>query len=104
MVKDMRVGSVIIDLAAASGGNCEGTKPDETVIHNGVKIIGYSNLVSEAAAESSKLYSRNLYNFLEYITNKEFKVVNMNFDDEIIKACVLTHDGKIVHPNFMENV
>lgn len=102
MVKDMREGSVIIDLAAASGGNCEGCIADKIVNYNGVKIIGYSNIASEIAAESSKLYSRNLYNFLEYITNKEFKTANIDFNDEIIKSCVLTHDGKIVHPNFKE--
>lgn len=101
MVKDMKPGSVIIDLAAASGGNCEGCKADETVIYNNVKIIGYSNMPSEIATESSKLYSRNLYNFLEYLTNKEFKNINLNFEDEIVKACVITHGGKIVHPNFM---
>lgn len=102
MVKNMREGSVIVDLAAASGGNCEGCVADKIIKHGGVKIIGYSNIASEIAAESSKLYSRNLYNFLEYITNKEFKTANIDFDDEIIKACVLTHDGKIVHPNFKE--
>jgi H+-translocating NAD(P) transhydrogenase subunit alpha len=104
MIKDMRVGSVIIDLAAASGGNCEGSIADKIVNYDGIKIIGYSNLPAEIAAESSKLYSRNLYNFLEYITNKEFKVANINFDDEIIKACVLTHDGQIVHPAFKEDL
>ncbi|MCT4634896.1 MAG: Re/Si-specific NAD(P)(+) transhydrogenase subunit alpha [Rickettsiales bacterium] len=102
MVKNMREGSVIIDLAAASGGNCEGCVADKIINHDGVKIIGYSNIASEITAESSKLYSRNLYNFLEYITNKEFKTANIDFNDEIIKACVLTHDGKIVHPNFKE--
>ena len=101
MVKDMKAGSVIIDLAAASGGNCEGTVADKTVVHNNVKIIGYSNMPSAIPTESSKLYSRNLYNFLEYITSKEFKNVNLNFEDEIVKACVLTHDGQIVHPNFI---
>ena len=100
MVNDMRAGSVIIDLAAASGGNCEGCVADQTVIHNKVKIIGCGNLPSDVAAESSKLYSRNLYNFLEYITNKEFKTIKLDFDDEIVKACVLTHDGQIIHPNF----
>ena len=100
MVNDMKAGSVIIDLAAASGGNCEGMIADQVVVHNNVKIIGYSNLASEISAESSKLYARNLYNFLEYITNKEFKEINLNFEDEIVKACVLTHNGQIVHPNF----
>jgi H+-translocating NAD(P) transhydrogenase subunit alpha len=100
MVDSMRAGSVIIDLAAANGGNCEGTIADQTVIQNDVKIIGYSNLPSSVAAEASKLYSRNLYNFLEYITNKDFKEVTLDFDDEIVKSCVLTHEGKIIHPNF----
>lgn len=101
MVKDMRSGSVIIDLAAASGGNCEGTVADQTVIYNNVKIIGYSNIASDISTESSKLYSRNLYNFLEYITKKEFKNIELNFDDEIIKSCVLTNGGNIVHPSFL---
>lgn len=101
MVKDMKPGSVIIDLAAASGGNCEGCKADETVIYNGVKIIGFSNMPSEIATEASKLYSRNLYNLLEYLTNKEFKKVNINLEDEITKSCVITHGGKIIHPNYI---
>jgi H+-translocating NAD(P) transhydrogenase subunit alpha len=100
MVDSMQSGSVIIDLAAANGGNCEGTIVDQTIVQNNVKIIGYSNLPSSVAAEASKLYSRNLYNFLEYITNKEFKEITLNFDDEIVKSCVLTHEGQIVHPNF----
>lgn len=100
MVNDMRAGSVIVDLAAASGGNCEGMVANKTVIHNEVKIIGCSNLTSDVAAESSKLYSKNLYNLLEYITNKEFKEISIDFNDEIIKSCVLTHDGQIVHPNY----
>ena len=103
MVKNMRAGSVIIDLAAINGGNCEGTKPDKTTFLHGVKIIGCTNLASAVAAEASKLYSKNLYNFIEYITNKEFKSIDLNFEDDIVKACVLTHDGKIVHPNFQEN-
>lgn len=102
MLEDMRPGSVIIDIAAANGGNCELTKLEKTIIHNGVKIIGCANLPSQVAAEASKLYSRNLYNLLEYITNKEFKEVKLNFEDEIIKACTLTHEGAIVHPNFKQ--
>ena len=101
MIQDMKAGSVIIDLAAASGGNCEGTVADEITIVNGVKLIGYSNIASSVATEASKLYSRNLYNLLEYLTDKEFKTINLNFEDEIVKSCVLTHAGKIVHPNFV---
>ncbi len=101
MVKDMKPGSVIIDLAAANGGNCEGCKADQVVLHNNIKIIGYSNLASSIPNEASKLYSKNLYNFLEYVTNKEFKNINLNFEDEILKSAVLTHNGQIVHSNFL---
>lgn len=100
MIQDMKAGSVIADIAAASGGNCEGTINNQIHTINGVKIIGCGNLPSDVAAESSKLYSKNLFNFLEYITNKEFKEISLNFEDEIIKSCTLTHDGQIVHPNF----
>ena len=100
MLDDMRMGSVIIDLAANSGGNCEGVVADQTIDYKGIKLVGAGNLPSSVATESSRLYSRNLYNFLEYITDKEFKEININFDDEIIKACVLTHDGQVVNPNF----
>jgi H+-translocating NAD(P) transhydrogenase subunit alpha len=102
MIDDMRMGSVIVDIAANSGGNCEGTKANEVVQYNGVKIIGAGNLPSEVAAESSRLYSKNLYNFIEYITNKEFKEISFDLDDEIVKACLLTHGGKIINPNFQE--
>jgi H+-translocating NAD(P) transhydrogenase subunit alpha len=102
MVESMRPGSVIIDLAVSNGGNCEAVLPEDTYVHNGVKIIGCSNLPSAVAAEASKLYSRNLYNFIEYITNKEFKEVDLNFSDEIIKSSIITHDGEIIHPNFNE--
>ncbi len=100
MMNDMRLGSVIVDIAANAGGNCEGTVANETIIYKGIKIIGAGNLPSEVAAEASKLYSKNLYNFLEYITNKEFKEITLNFDDEIIKSCTITHQGQIIHPNF----
>lgn len=100
MIKDMKPGSVIADIAAASGGNCEGTINNQINIINGVKIIGCGNLASDVAAESSKLYAKNLYYFLEYLTNKEFKEISLNFEDEILKACTLTHNGQIVHPTF----
>ncbi|MEK6733487.1 MAG: Re/Si-specific NAD(P)(+) transhydrogenase subunit alpha [Pseudomonadota bacterium] len=103
MIKDMKPGSVIIDIAAGSGGNCEGTIADEIVMSdNCVKIVGFSNLAAHIPKEASKLYSKNLYNLLEYLTNKEFKQVNLDFEDEITKSCVLTHNGQIIHPNFKE--
>lgn len=102
MLNDMRMGSVIVDIAANAGGNCEGTIANQIVNYNGIKIIGAGNLPCLVAAEASKLYSRNLYNFIEYITNKEFKEITLNLEDEIVKACLLTQDGQIIHPNFKE--
>ncbi len=102
MVKDMKPGSVIIDLAARSGGNCEGVKADQTIVYHNVKIVGFSNLAAHIPTDASRLYSKNLFNLLDYLTEKEFKLINLNFDDEIIKSCVLTYGGQIVHPNFKE--
>lgn len=92
MIKSMKPTSVIVDMATSSGGNVEGSKIDEIVINNGVKIIGWSNLASKVAGDSSKLYSRNLYNFLDYaIQNNKF-----NFEDAIVEQMLLTKDGKII--------
>lgn len=102
MIKDMKPGSVIIDLAAGSGGNCEGVQADQVIINNDVKLVGFSNLASHIPQEASKLYSKNLFNIIDYISNKEFKEIKYDFDDEIVKACVLTHEGQIVHQNFKE--
>jgi len=96
MVEGMKEGAVIIDMAAVAGGNCELTKKDEIVVKNGVKIIGHSNIPSRIAKDASKLYAKNLYNFIELITNKENKTINLNVEDEIIKAALLTHQGTVL--------
>lgn len=96
MVENMKEGAVIIDMAAVMGGNCELTKKDEIVVKNGVKIIGHSNIPSRIAKDASKLYAKNLYNFIELITNKENKTINLNTEDEIIKSSLLTHRGEIL--------
>ncbi len=85
MVKTMRQGSVIVDLAAASGGNCPLTKLDKVTVKHGVTIIGYSNMPSRVAVDASALYARNLYNFIStlIIENKE---INVKWDDELIKG------------------
>ncbi len=102
MVHSMRAGSVIIDLAVERGGNCELAKPGATVVtDNGVKIVGYLNLPGRLAATSSALYARNLFAFLETMVNKESKSFAPNWDDELVKATLLTRDGAVVHPNFM---
>jgi NAD(P) transhydrogenase subunit alpha len=100
MVKSMRPGSIIVDIAVERGGNCELSKPGETVTSdNGVKIVGYSN-VTRLAASASALYARNLYAFVETLIDKASKALAVNWDDELVKATCLTRDGAIVHPNF----
>jgi proton-translocating NAD(P)+ transhydrogenase subunit alpha len=99
MVASMRPGSVIVDLAVERGGNVEGAKPGELAEVNGVKIVGYSN-PGRIAASASGLYARNLYALLEILVDKKTKALAVNFDDDIVKATVLTRDGAVVHPNF----
>ena len=92
----MRNGSVIIDLAAATGGNTPYTKNNETVLHNGVSIIGNSNLQATMPSDASKLYGKNIFNFLQLIVDKEGNI-NLNFEDDLVKGCCITHDGAVVH-------
>ena len=100
MVASMRPGSVIVDLAVERGGNCELSKANEVVISdNGVHIVGTSD-VRRVAATASALYSRNLYAFVETLIDKAEKKVAVNYDDELVKATLLTRDGAVVHPNF----
>lgn len=103
MVESMGPGSVIVDLAAERGGNCELTKPDEVVeTENGVKIVGYTNLAGRIAATASQLYAKNLYSFLETMVDKESKALKVDWEDELVKATLLTREGKIVHQNFAD--
>ncbi len=95
-VDAMAPGSVIIDLAASTGGNCEYTRNNETVVVHGVKIIGKSNYPSEMPADASRMYSNNLVNFLKLLICKEGQI-NLNFDDEIIRGTCLIHKGEIVN-------
>lgn len=100
MVKSMKPGSVIVDLAVETGGNCEVSKSGEVVEKHGVKIIGHRNVPSRLATDSSMLYAKNLLNLLNLIIDKEKSDLAVNWDDEIIKGIALTRDGKIIHPNF----
>ncbi len=103
MVESMKPGSVIVDLAAERGGNCELTKPGETyVTDNGVKIVGTTNLAGKVPATASQLYARNLFAFVETFIDKESKAFQIPWDDELVKATCLTRDGKLVHPDFSE--
>jgi NAD(P) transhydrogenase subunit alpha len=100
MISTMRPGSVIVDIAVERGGNVEGVKPDEVVVVNGVKLVGYVNMAGRLAASASALYARNLLNFLETMIDKNTKSLAVNWDDEIVKGTALTRDGAIIHPNF----
>jgi proton-translocating NAD(P)+ transhydrogenase subunit alpha len=100
MVKSMKPGSVLVDLAVERGGNVEGAKAGEVVEVDGVKIVGHLNVPGRLAASSSGLYSRNLYAFLENLVDKKTKALAVNWDDEIVKATALTRDGAVIHPNF----
>ena len=100
MVASMRPGSVVVDLAVERGGNVEGVKADAVTETGGVKIIGYANVPGRLAATASSLYAKNLYAFLEILIDKKTKALAVNWDDDIVKATVLTRDGAIVHPNF----
>ena len=100
MVASMRPGSVLIDLAVERGGNVEGAKLGEVVNVNGVKIVGHANVPGRLAASASALYAKNLLTFLETMIDKKEKKLAVNWDDEIVKAIMLTRDGKVVHPNF----
>lgn len=100
MLKTMRMGSVVIDLAVERGGNVEGAKANEVADVGGVKVVGYTNMPGRLAASASLLYAKNLYTFLETMVNSDSQEVVVDFEDELIKATALTHGGKVVHPRF----
>ena len=99
MVETMAPGSVIVDLAAERGGNCELTRAGEVVDHNGVRIVGFTNVAGRIATSASQLYARNLSAFVETLIDKKAKTLAVNWDDELVKATLLTRNGHVVHPN-----
>jgi len=100
MLRTMRSGSIIVDLAVERGGNCELARADEVVVtENGVRVVGTSNVL-KLASTASALYARNLYAFVETLIDKKTKALAVNWDDELVKATCLTRDGAVVHPNF----
>lgn len=92
MIKDMKHGSVIVDMSTETGGNCQPSKIDQVITKNGINIIGYSNLASRTPYNASQLYAKNLFNFLQLMLNKEGAI---NWQDEIIDKSCLTHETKI---------
>ncbi len=99
MVKTMKPGSVLVDLAVERGGNVEGAKAGEVVVvGDDVKIVGYLNVAGRIPASASALYARNLYAFVETLVDKDTKTLAVKWDDELVTATDLTRDGKVVHP------
>jgi H+-translocating NAD(P) transhydrogenase subunit alpha len=105
MVEAMQPGSVVIDLAAERGGNCELTRPDEVVVHKGVTIIGPSNPAALVPYHASQMYSKNIITFLLHLLGKEgakAAVMPINMEDEITRETLLTHNGTVVHARVRE--
>ena len=99
----MKPGALIIDLAASTGGNTARTKNNETVTFNNVSIIGDSNLAAGMPADASKLYGKNVLNFLQLMISKE-GLLNLNFDDDLVKGACITHKGEIINDRVKQSV
>lgn len=97
MVERMRPGSVIVDVAAPTGGNCELTRPGENVRHGGVLVMGPTDLASRVAIDASEMYAKNLGAFLARIGDEDGRVTH-DFDDQIVSESCITHDGAVTHP------
>ena len=97
MIKDMKKGSVIVDLAVDTGGNVEGSKLNQTVKLDGVYIIGLENYPGQVPVHASQMYSSNLYNFIDEFWDDEAKIFKLELEDEIIKGCLITHNHEIVN-------
>lgn len=100
MVRSMKPGSVLVDLAVERGGNVEGVKAGEVADIDGVKIVGFTNLAGRVPASASSLYARNLFAFIETLVDKSTKALAVKWDDDLVKATALTKDGAVIHPNF----
>ena len=98
VVKTIKPGAVIVDLAVETGGNCELSQPGKVVTKHGVRIVGHINVPGRLAEDASALYARNVLNLLQLVIDKETKALKIDWDDEIIKGLCVTRDGAIVHP------
>ena len=102
MVKSMKPGSVIVDLAAENGGNCALSTPDKVTQKHGVTIIAYTNMAGRLAGDASALYARNVASLLALLIDKDRGKLSINWDDDIVKAMTLTKGGKVIHPMFAD--
>ena len=98
MVKDMKPGSVIVDLAVEGGGNCALSAHDQVVVRHGVTIIGHANYPARVPVDTSTLYARNLFNFIKPMVNQESHALEIDWEDEVIRGALLTKGGEVVNP------
>ena len=104
MVKGMKPGSVIVDMAVETGGNVEGSVPDQDVDVNGVTIVGATNLAGHVALHASEMYAANLENLVSHFWDEEAKAFNLAREDEIIDGALLTFDGEVVSEPIKERM
>jgi len=102
MVRSMKPGSIIVDLAVEQGGNCALSEPGQVVDVDGVKILGYLNVPGRLATDASSLYAKNLLNFLTPLIDTESHSIQIDWEDEIILGSCLTRDGQVVHPSLLQ--
>jgi NAD(P) transhydrogenase subunit alpha len=102
MVEGMSPGSVIVDMAAETGGNVEGSVPDEVVDVNGVTIVGTANLANLAPRDATQMYASNMFNLVEDTWDEEAKQFVLDLENDILPGCVITHGGAVVHPTIKE--
>ncbi len=105
MLDGMRPGSVVVDLAASTGGNVEGSAADQEVVRpNGVTILGFSNLAGQVAGDASQMYANNVYNLIEHAWDQERSSLRLDLEDTIIGGCLLTHEGQVLHQGVRERL
>lgn len=102
MVEGMQTGSVVVDMAAETGGNVEGSVPNETVLINGVTVVGKGNLPNEVSRDASQMYSANLFNLIEDNWDKTSSTFNINFEHDILPGCIITHGGEVTNETIKE--
>ncbi|MCY4355539.1 MAG: NAD(P) transhydrogenase subunit alpha [Truepera sp.] len=105
MLDGMRPGSVVVDLAASTGGNVEGSAADQEVVRpNGVTILGFGNLARQVAGDASQMYANNVYNLIEHAWDQETSSLRLDLEDTIIGGCLLTHEGQVLHQGVRERL
>ena len=97
MLRGMKPGSIVVDLAVESGGNVEGSRPGEEIDFNGVRVLGLRNLPGRVSESASQMYAQNLVNFIETFWDAKNKNFNFDLDHDILKSCVITHAGRVIH-------